>query len=226
MLMVSSIFKYSNIDLILYVGAHIPVMSSVDEFFDILFLGIFIILSSAFDNRFYSKPPLTLVKEAANAVSHFHSLLHIFSKRFIILLDGEPIAHSYIFHRMLGEFAAATVVFSKAVHIARDGEDANGINFFRFVRQIEGILEGSYPTIFPYYSRCFDKGHKHFTWTGGVVEILGRTEAIDFLLLATSKGELLDHPSHQVYITPITGKRHERGDSLDNSYGHPKKQKL
>jgi hypothetical protein len=217
MSMVSSIFKYSNIDLILYIGAHIPIMSSVVEFFDILFLGIFIILSPAFDNRFYSKPPLTLVKEAAYSVSHFHSLLHIFSKRFIILLDGEPIAHSYIFHRMLAEFAAASVVFSKAIHFARDGEDDNGINYFRFVRQIEGILEGSYPSIFPYYSRCFDRGHKHFTWTGGVVEVLDRTEALDTLVSNTSKGELLDHPSHQVYITPVTGKRHERGESLDNS---------
>src|ERR1700678_2915321 len=101
-------------------------MSSVVEFFDIILLGIFIILSPAFDRRFYQNPSPALVKEAENAVSHFHSILHIFSQRFIILLDGEPVSHSYIVHQMLAEFAAAAVVFSQAIHLAQEEKIMTG----------------------------------------------------------------------------------------------------
>lgn len=92
-------------------------MSSPTGFFDVLYLGVFIILSAAFDPRIYeaTKPPHTLIEERAYAERHFHSLLQIFSQRFVVVLEGVPIAHSYIVDRMLGEFAAAVVVFSKAL---------------------------------------------------------------------------------------------------------------
>lgn len=207
-------------------------MSSVVEFFDIIFLGIFVILSPAFDGRFYDKPPPTLLKESANAASHFRSLLDIFSQRFIVLLDGEPVDHSYIVHRMLAEFAAAAVVFSKAIHLARDGEGNNGITFFRFTREVEGILEASYPTVFPYYSSCFNNGHKDFIWTGPAVDILHRTNSLNSLISPTSNGELLDLPSHKIYPTPLAttttslaGKRQDRGDSLEIEENQPRKRK-
>ena len=186
-------------------------MSSVDEFLDFLLLGIFIILSPAFDNRFYSKPASTLSKEASNAVAHFYSLLNTFSLRFIVLLDGESIAHSYIFHRLLAEFAAASVVFSKGLHVARGGE-GDGITFFNFMRQVEGILEAAYPSIFDYYSQCYNRGHKSFIWSGPAIDILHRTEALDSLLSSTSGGELLELPYHPIYATK---KRHDRGDSIE-----------
>ena len=92
-------------------------MSSLTGFFDILYLGVFIIFSAAFNSRFYSttKPPPTLVEELAYTEHQFHSLLHIFSQRFIVVLKGEPVAHSYVVDWMLGEFAAAVVVFAKAL---------------------------------------------------------------------------------------------------------------
>lgn len=95
-------------------------MSSEEEFFDILYLGIFVILSPAFDSRFYLsiKPPTTLIDEIAYAVRHFHSLLHVFSLRFLIILDGEAVSHFYVVDRMLAEFAAAAVVFAKATQEA------------------------------------------------------------------------------------------------------------
>ena len=90
-------------------------MSSPTGFFDILYLGVFIIFSAAFDSRFYSttKPPPTLVEELA--YDQFHSLLHILSQHFIVVLEREPVAHSYVVDRMLGEFAAAVVVSAKAL---------------------------------------------------------------------------------------------------------------
>ena len=103
-------------------------MSSEDGFFDIIHLGIFIILSLAFDGRFYmTKPPHDVAEEAAFATLHFHSLLQIFSQRFFILLEGEVVAPSYVFHRMLGEFAAAAVVFAKAIRESQEAtDDGNG----------------------------------------------------------------------------------------------------
>ena len=87
------------------------------EFFDILYLGIFAILSPALDPHFYhglKQPPATLLAEIDCAVAHFHVLLLKFSWNYIIVLEGEPVVYTYVVNRMLAEFAAATVVFSKA----------------------------------------------------------------------------------------------------------------
>ena len=75
------------------IGAHIPDLSSEVEFFDVLHLGIFVILSPAFDDQFYSagEPPSNLSDEIAYAVIQFHRLLHIFSLHFVILLEGMPV---------------------------------------------------------------------------------------------------------------------------------------
>src|SRR5882762_4372594 len=97
---------------------NIPDLSSEEEFFDSLYLGIFVILSTAYDHRFYysQKPPRPLSKEAAFAVTHFHSLLHIFSGRFIVVLEGEAVSVSYVVDRMLAEFAAASMVLAKGFY--------------------------------------------------------------------------------------------------------------
>lgn len=212
-------------------------MSSVAEFFDILYLGIFVILSTAFDRRFYDSinTPQTLLEEVAYAIGHFYSLLHIFSLRFIILLDGEAVAHSYVVDRMLVEFAAAAVVFAKEVPDAEDDEAKDVVTFSTFAGRIEGILQESYPTVFSYYSHCLDCRHKDFLWSGPQVQILPRSEDILSILPLTTLGELLDLPGHQIYtiglddVPPIPvaqiGKRHDRGDVVDLADEQPKKRR-
>ena len=91
-------------------------MSSLTGSFDIVYLGIFIILSPAFNSRFFNtKCQPILAEELAYAVSKFHSLLHVFSKQFIIILEGELIVQSYVVDQLLGEFAAAAVTFAMAI---------------------------------------------------------------------------------------------------------------
>lgn len=48
-------------------------------------------------------------------MNRFYSLMHIFSARFIILLEGELVALSYVVDRLLAEFAAAVVVLATAM---------------------------------------------------------------------------------------------------------------
>jgi hypothetical protein len=175
-----------------------------------LYLGVFVILSSAFDRRFYQgrKPPPGLLKEIANAVLHFHSLLHTFTQRFILLLEGVPVALSYVFHRLLAEFAAAAVGFSKAVDEA-NGEGStdrgitDGIAATTFQAHVEGIIEGSCTKALPYFSRCLDQGHAHFIWTGPKVQIVPRTEDIVSVISLATKGELLDHPMQEIYASNL-----------------------
>jgi hypothetical protein len=175
-------------------------VSSPTEFFDVVYLGIFIILSPAFDGRFYQTakpPPPTLVDEVAYAVGHFQSLLNIFTKRFIILLDGKAISPLYTVNRMLAEFAAAAVVFAQDIHEYRyegndDGDYEDGIGVSKFRGEIECILQGSCPEVFAYYSCCLKKGHKHFLWTGPEVQILPRSSGL-------SACELRDLPGHSIY---------------------------
>jgi hypothetical protein len=207
-----------------------------------LYLGIFIILSTAFDIRFYHsvKPPPTLFEEAAYSVRHFQSLLHHFSLNFIILLDGEAVAHSYVVDRMLAEFAAAAVVLAEDVPDAGgkdNGEDKTEdvVTFSMFAERIEGILQESYPRVFPYYSRCLDQHHKHFLWTGPQVQILHRSEGVVSILPLTTMGELLDLPGHRIYTLDLDdesptgiaqlGKRRDRGEGMDSADEPPKKRK-
>jgi hypothetical protein len=195
------------------------------EFFDVLYLGIFVILSPAFDRRFYKKPPpTTLVHEAAFAMDHFETILHDFSLRFVILLEGKAVSHFYVFHRMLGEFAAAAVVFAKAIRETQDedcddGNGEDGVTYAMFRSSVEKILRLSYLRIFPYYSRCVDRLHKHFVWTGPIVQILPRSEAFNHVV---PTGEVLDLPSNEIYLdtTPPNthdGKRRDREDALDDA---------
>ena len=174
-------------------------MSSPTGFFDVLYLGVFIILSSALDGRFYktTKPPFTLVEELAYAGHCFHSLLHIFSGRFIVVLEGEPIAYSYVVDRMLGEFAAAVVVFAKALDDGEVGITSSWVA--EPSKRIEGILRVSYPQVFLYFTQCLDRGHKHFIWTGPDLQIIPCSESFNAIMPLLTMGELLDLPSHQIY---------------------------
>lgn len=206
-------------------------MSSEEGFFDLLYLGIFVILSPAFDTQFYrcENPPPILVDEVAHAVHHFQSLLRVFSLRFRITLGGEVVSHKYVVDRMLAEFTAASMVFAKALQ--EDDEVGEGITFSEFSESIKRILQDSHPQAFPYYSRCLDSGHKQFVWTGPPLCIYPRTEEFDCLIPLITKDEMLDLPFHAIYTIeedaaePASkaqptdarqvGKRNERGDDLD-----------
>ena len=214
-------------------------MSSEEGFFDILYLGIFVILSPAFDSRFYldGKPPITLVEEVAHAVRHFHSLLQVFSLRFFIILDGVAVSHSYVVDRMLAEFAAAAVVLAKATQDGVDDDErGDGISSSKFVKNIEGILQGSYPNVTHYYSRCLERSHRHFVWTGPQIQILPRSEEFVSIISLTTRGELFDLPGYEIYVLDLdtspptppiaVGKRRVRGDSMELVVDQQKKRKL
>lgn len=203
---------------------------------DVIYLGVFAILSPAFDTRFYSsKTPPNLAEEVKHAVCHFHSLLHVFSLRFIVLLEGELVSHSYVVDRMLGEFAAAAVGFSKG----KDHDDGLcGVPSSAFIGFVESILQQSHPNLLPYYQRCLDRSHKHFSWTGPKLQILPRSGDITSLTSIATIGELLDLPGHQIYTTnldltpppsptPLSelGKRRLRDSGLESADGRPEKRK-
>src|ERR1700733_10963233 len=187
-------------------GAHIPDISSPIEMFDVIYLGIFITLSHAFDPRFYgdTTPPQALVDEIGSAQSHFQSLIHFSSNHFIMILEGVTVHASYIVNRMLAEFAAAVIVFSKAIHdekeVKKQGEEEEEeISYFQLKAQIDGIIRHSYPEVLTYYQHCVNNGHKHFTWTGAPVEIVARSEACSSLLPHLTSGEQLDLPRFPIY---------------------------
>jgi hypothetical protein len=211
------------------------------EFLDVLYLGVFIILSPAFDKRFYDRKnlPSCLAEEYRHATGHFFCILHKFSKCFTILLEGEAVAHSYVLDRMLAEFAAASVNLAKAIgrrdEAFDETADEAGKGELRpspssTVASIEEILRESHPRAFPYYSRCLSGFHKDFTWTGPRIEILARSEGAISAISFSSPGEMLDLPHHQIYqidvdalttdaapaVLPLLGKRRERADSADS----------
>ena len=219
----------------MHLGAHIPDLFSVVEFFDVLHLGIFVILSPAFDNRFYltKRPPANILAEVTHAVQHFYRLICTFSRRFIITLGGEVVALSYLVDRMLAEFTAASVNFSRAIDESNkedDDEDSGdarneGITTSMIAGSIEGILKESHPQIIPYYSNCLVGLHKHFIWTGPELQILRRSRDILSTIPLITIGEKLELPMHPIYIInsdsappsspnvqPLIGKRRDQAD--------------
>ena len=181
-------------------------MASEEEFLDILYLGIFVTLSPAFDGRFYldSNPPTAISEEIAYAVGHFHSLLLTFSLRFIILLDGEPVEHTYVVDRMMAEFSAASVGFAL---VAFEQQSINAGNFKgpdditgpAFAARVEELLKESFPNAFDYYSRCLHRRHKDFLWSGPTVQILPRSEEIESIIRLATEGETLDSRTQPIY---------------------------
>ena len=223
-------------------------MSSEMEFLDILQLGVFLVLSSSFDSCFYwKKTPPTLIQEIDYAVHCFHSILQIFLVCYIIVLEGVPVVVSYVVHQMLAEFVAAAVVFAKGAYENWDGwdsdeedeeeneakEDEDKSTFQMFLGSIEGIIQESYPSIFPYYQRCWQSSHNHFIWTGPCLQIVNRSNNLSPVIPLAAKGELLDHPEHCIYVVDpdlpasptLVGKHHGRGDSMDLTEEQPKKRK-
>lgn len=183
-------------------------MSSTEGFLDLLYLGTFVTLSPAFDGRFYhgQKPASAFLEEIAHAIAHFHSLLQIFSLRYIILLEGEPVAHSYVADRMLAEFAAASVAFAKDVEdcyvqVPCAGEGKEVIPTSVLEAHVKEILQESHQNTLPYYLRCLQRRHKQFLWSGPKIQILQRSEDLVATLRLMSMGELLDHPAQNIYET-------------------------
>ena len=195
-----------------FVGVHIIDLSSEVDFFNVLYLRIFIVLCPAFDARFYNDltPSPAHLKEAAYAIHHFYLLLHVFSQRYAIVLEGEVVSHLYVVDQMMGEFAAALVVLAKGIEeeVGIEELEAENRTTSTAVREsIEEILLQYHPELIPYYSCSLNRGHKDFLWT---------------------KGEFIDLPSYNIYtkdldlIPPIArddvvaiGKRRVRGDSLN-----------
>ena len=219
-------------------------MSSAVEFFDILYLGIFTILSPAFDRHFYAgqSPPPGLGKEISHAAGHFHSLMNIFSLRFIIFLGGEPLAISYVVDKFLAEFVAASVVFANTVGEQYEDCSIGGggvhltITAAMFMAHIKGVPKALYPKVFFHYSRCLERSHSHFTWTGPDTQIFPRSEDIESIIHLSTKGEMLDHPADPIYLLELEsnrpsavgplGKHPVAGDSKGSTEGVVKKQKL
>jgi hypothetical protein len=172
-------------------------MSSPTGFFDFLYMGIFIILSPVLDRRFYehTNPPSTLCNKVSSAMWHFHSILNMFSKSFIIVLEGEPVAHSYILNRMLGEFGAAVMVFAKSFD--NDDEDWNTSPWM--IQGIETVLQDSYKVVMPYFLHFLERGHKDFLWTGPSLQIFPCSESLDAIMPLLTTGKLLDFPTHPIY---------------------------
>jgi hypothetical protein len=180
-------------------------MSTPTGFFDVLYLGVFITVSPVLDTRFYalmSKGRAALVSEVEHALAHFHSLLHDFSERFMIVVEGETIAYSYVLDRMVAEFAAAVAVLARSLVVPYDHELADGIPPSAIVVRLRGIVQGSYPTVYPYFVECLERGHKDFLWTGPQIQIIQRSEASASIAPLMTVGELLDLPGHTIYQGP------------------------
>jgi len=220
-------------------GAHIPLLSSEAGFLDIVHLGIFAILSPAFDRRFYLKPPVALVNEVAYAIRSFRSLMHVFSLRFLIFFAGTAVAATYVVDRILVDFAAAAVVFARGVEAPNFGQGNDRgsvrITFPHFLQTIKGILEEYNPDLLPFFSRRVDADHKNFLWTGPELEIVPRTEDVIAIIHHTGEGELLDFPACPIYpvelaessSAPATsvGKRDRPVDGMDVVDEQPKKRR-
>ena len=116
------------------------------------------------------------------------------------------VSHSYVVDQMMGKFAAASVVPARGVEeeVGIKGLEAKNRATNTAVREsIEVILLQSHPEIIPYYSRSLDCGHKDFLWTGPNLLILPRSDDFTSIFSLTTKGEIIDLPSYQIYTEDL-----------------------
>lgn len=144
-----------------------------------------------------------LVEEVRYAMSTFHSVLHIFSERFVIVIEGQPIAKSYVVDRMLAEFAAAAVVLAMTISLSLDVNVDSSL-YSDFTEHIHTIVASSFPSILPYFLKCVERHHKHFLWTGPALQIVSHSEQFDSITPLLTMGELLDLPGHPIYAARTT----------------------
>ena len=111
--------------------------------------------------------------------------------------------YTYIANRMLAEFAAATIVFSKAAAEANPEGAKRGMASSIVVGYVEDILQSSYPTVLHYYSRRMERGHSYFIWTGPNLQILPQSKAGAAIICTTSKGKMLDCPADSIYLVEL-----------------------
>ena len=197
-----------------------------------VYLGIFVILSPAFDRRFYSKPPAALLNEVAYAIQSFHALIHLFARRFVIFLGVTAVAVSYVIDRIMADFAAAAVVFaSRTEPPFGDGNDRSAarISFPQFLQTIRGILEQHSPDILPFFSGRVESDHKDFLWIGPDLKIFPQTKDITKVIPLTGDVEAMDFPSCLIYSqapAAFVRKRDRPEDGMDvEDDEQPKKKK-
>ena len=111
--------------------------------------------------------------------------------------------YTYIVNRMLVEFLAATVVFSKATAEANPEGAKRGMASSIVIRHVEDILQSSYPRVLHNYSCCVERGHSYFIWTGPNLQILPQSKAGAAIVCATSKGKMLDCPADSIYLVEL-----------------------
>ena len=68
---------------------------------------------------------------------------------------------------------------------------------------IEVILLQSHPEVIPYYLRSLDRGHKDFLWAGPNLLILPHSDDFTSIFSLTTKGEIIDLPSYQIYTKDL-----------------------
>ena len=132
-------------------------------------------------------------------------LMHIFSLRFVIILQGTAVAPTYVVNQMLAEFAATAVVFARRLdRPLGEGNDSGGVKilFPQFLRQIEGILEDSIPDVMPFFSSRAE-AHRDFLWTGPKLQILPRRKDVIDVIDCIGTGQLRDWPGCPIYQEEI-----------------------
>jgi hypothetical protein len=80
----------------------------------------------------------------------------------MVVLAGQPVSPLYVFHQMLGEFAATLMALVNAVSDGLDDGDDNACHYSLVGIRIFIIINLSYPSIIPYYHECWDRVHKNF----------------------------------------------------------------
>ena len=160
--------------------------------------------------------PQALDDKIASAESHFLSVIYYFSNHHITILNLVTVNCWYIIKQMLTEFAAAMVIFSKAIAESQGGDmdmDVDGlknkgkkvdmISLSKVKVKLDHIISQSYPEVMDYYLCCVVTGHKHFVWTCPPLTILPRSEGCNSILqLLTSEGEKLDHLMQPIFTMP------------------------
>lgn len=136
--------------------------------------------------------------EAGHARTRFRVIMKTFSTRYTTIIGNRIIHPSYIWNRILVQFAAAVVCYLKKKNTIVPKSE--GVTIKKLSLAVESHLQSDYPHLVIPFRRELKLNPTALTWDGPAIEIIQRTEAFDKVMLATGLEEGRELPERPLYV--------------------------
>lgn len=179
---------------------HVPDMSTQEGILDIIALGNLLEFSVALSQQHYAGllGPEAIAEQNA-ARWRYRVLMNWFGSKYATLIGDEWIHPSYLVNRLLVEFAAALVVYKRAM--VNGAPEVKICDPSSFQDAIAAHLETDHPSLVPVWEELITQTEGLFYWSGPAIKIRERTAEFKLFLRLSPDGELSQLANRPIYVS-------------------------